>query len=441
MGHRPRLSVVIAVIICVAAIAAVVLYHKVPPAADKAPEVANEIVIVKEQPRRITVKNDSAVGTDVRRSPASIPREREDEASAEEDDAPGPDDVGEAAHVGSPAPERLPSSNDKWAGKEYKIVEVFYATDRKRTGDPEPAGVYGAEISDLELGKLEVSIPKRHQCGNLESPSFLRLEFHEHPEKHIVLLRVSERISEDAWTGGIDDRLAGSRAKAVLLFIHGFDDTFEFAARRAAQLAFDLGLDGVPALFSWPSQGTDHGYLTDEERVEAAVPDLKQVLTLIRKRTKAKSIHIVAHSMGNRVLCNALREFAIEKSDVRVNQVILAAPDIYSRVFNNQLAPEIVKVCGRVSLYASSKDKALILSMKFHNNPRAGLSGADIVVAPGIDTIDASNVDTSLIGHGYFAENRTVIEDIFQVIAHESPPSLRHLVKLGKELAIYWGFP
>lgn len=439
MSQRSRLLVAIAVVVCVAVLA-IVLFRSVPPAEEKAPAPAadKEPDVAKKHYRK-AMKRDVG-GRTGDRSPASIARDGET-APAAKDDEPGEGDVAEAGHVHDFASETLPSSSEKWTGKEYKVVEVFYATDRKRTGDPEPASVYGAETGDLQLGRLEVSIPKRHQCGNLESPSYLRLEFHEDPEKHIVLLRVSEPISEEAWTGGIDDRLAGSRAKAVLLFIHGFDDTFEFAARRAAQLAWDLGLDGVPALFSWPSQATEQGYPADEDRVIDAVPDLKRVLTLIRKRTKAKSIHVVAHSMGNRVLCNALREFALEKSDVRVNQVILAAPDIYSRVFSKQLAPEIIKVSGRISLYASSKDKALALSMKIHQDPRAGLSGADIVVAPGIDTIDASNVDTSLIGHGYFAENRAVIEDIFQVIAHESPPNLRHLVKLGKELAIYWGFP
>jgi esterase/lipase superfamily enzyme len=321
-------------------------------------------------------------------------------------------------------------------------VEVFYATDRKRAVSEKPSEIYGADSSDeLQLGRLEVSIPKGHKLGNLESPSMLHFEFHEDPKKHIVLLEVGPPLSEAAWTTGIDNRLNASTEKAALLFIHGFDDTFEFAARRTAQLACDLSLDGVPLMFSWPSQGTESGYPADEDRVMTSVPDLKQVLTLIRTKTQAKVVHVIAHSMGNRVLCNALREFALEKADLRLDQVILAAPDVYTDLFRRQLAPEIVKVCKRVSLYASSEDKALLLSMKLHRDPRAGLSGHDRCLAPGIDTIDASTIDTSLIGHGYFAENRTVMDDIFLVLRHQFAPNLRHLVRNGDDPAVYWTFP
>ena len=70
----------------------------------------------------------------------------------------------------------------------------------------------------------------------------------------------------------------------------------------------------------------------------------------------------------------------------------------------------------RITLYASSNDEAIKLSKKVHAYPRAGESGPDIVVVPGLDTIDVSNVDTSLLGHSYFAEKRTVISDLFYLI-------------------------
>jgi len=150
-----------------------------------------------------------------------------------------------------------PSIKTPWSGKEYRVVEVFYATDRKRVVSEKPSEIYGADSSDdLQLGRLEVSIPKGHKLGYLESPSMLHFEFHEDPKKHVVLLEVGRPLSEAAWTKGIDNRLTASTEKAALLFIHGFDDTFEFAARRTAQLACDLSFDGVPLMFSWPSQGS-----------------------------------------------------------------------------------------------------------------------------------------------------------------------------------------
>jgi len=41
---------------------------------------------------------------------------------------------------------------------------------------------------------------------------------------------------------------------------------------------------------------------------------------------------------------------------------------------------------------------------------------ARLVVVPGVETIDASHVDTSLLGHSYFAETRSVLSDMFYLI-------------------------
>ena len=53
-----------------------------------------------------------------------------------------------------------------------------------------------------------------------------------------------------------------------------------------------------------------------------------------------------------------------------------------------------MKTADRVTLYASSSDEALALSKQVHGYPRAGESGDQLVVVPGIDTIDVSAVNT-----------------------------------------------
>jgi esterase/lipase superfamily enzyme len=69
-----------------------------------------------------------------------------------------------------------------------------------------------------------------------------------------------------------------------------------------------------------------------------------------------------------------------------------------------------------VTLYASSKDLALVASKKVHGYARAGDSGQGIIVVPGIETVDATQVDTSLLGHSYFADTQTVLADMFYLI-------------------------
>jgi esterase/lipase superfamily enzyme len=81
-----------------------------------------------------------------------------------------------------------------------------------------------------------------------------------------------------------------------------------------------------------------------------------------------------------------------------------------------------VRTADRVTLYASSNDEALVLSKKVHGYPRAGDSGAELIVLPGMDTIDVSTVDTSLLGHSYYGNNLTVLADLFDVL-HESKPA------------------
>ena len=78
-----------------------------------------------------------------------------------------------------------------------------------------------------------------------------------------------------------------------------------------------------------------------------------------------------------------------------------------------------------ITLYASSNDEALKISKEIHGYPRAGDSGRNLVVVPGMDTIDVSLVDTSLIGHFYYGSNNTVLSDLVDLLHESKPPSQR----------------
>jgi esterase/lipase superfamily enzyme len=123
-----------------------------------------------------------------------------------------------------------------------------------------------------------------------------------------------------------------------------------------------------------------------------------------------------------------------------LRQIILAAPDIDVELFK-RLAESFRSKANRVTLYASSKDRALSMSRRIHDRPRAGETGAGIVVMPGIDTIDVSAVDTELDGHSYYGDNRSVISDIFQLLRHGFPPGERFgLVQVLAPSGRYWLF-
>jgi esterase/lipase superfamily enzyme len=127
------------------------------------------------------------------------------------------------------------------------------------------------------------------------------------------------------------------------------------------------------------------------------------------------------------VLTGALKELVLADPSMRekFDEIILAAPDIGAETFRCDLAPKLAAAGSRVTLYASSGDDALRVADRVRAYPRAGDSGAALVMAPGVQTIDASAVDTSFIGAPQEALERSALADIGQLLAGQQPPAER----------------
>jgi esterase/lipase superfamily enzyme len=303
---------------------------------------------------------------------------------------------------------------------------------------------YGNQRGELQVGTCRVSIPWTHEVGQVEQPSLLRLEVRDDVRKHVVL-HETNRQEDNAFYQQLRDQVLAASRPEVFVFVHGYNVTFEGAARRTAQIAFDVKFAGAPIFFSWPSQGGLLQYTVDENNVEWAVPHLKQFLLEVTRRSGAQSVNLIAHSMGNRALTAALRELQLQlgEESALFNQIILAAPDIDAEIFRRDLAPALIKSAERVTLYASSNDQALAASKQVHGYARAGDSGADLVVIPGLETIDVSQLDSSLIGlgHSYYGSSNPILLDIRQLIEFALPAAQRHglLPQAYGELT-YWMF-
>jgi esterase/lipase superfamily enzyme len=303
------------------------------------------------------------------------------------------------------------------------VVRVFYATDRMQVvGKGDPRYDHGRSTSgQISYGECAISIPRVHRLGKLETPSILRLEFSPDPEKHIVLQQVRD-LEESIFLELVAASVAKSPAKEAFIFIHGYKVSFEDAARRTGQIAFDLHFVGAPIFYSWPSNGKLADYLKDETNITWSTPHFQGFLSLLSQHSGAKRIHIIAHSMGNRAVCDALKALSYDpNSNLRFNHLVLAAPDIDADTFR-ELAATLQRLSGRITLYESSKDKALQASKKIHGNPRAG---EPLLVIPGLDTIDASAVDTDFLGHSYFSDNWPLLSDIHSILFKDDPPAER----------------
>jgi esterase/lipase superfamily enzyme len=321
----------------------------------------------------------------------------------------------------------------------YTTIRVFYGTNRAETGSQTPAEMYGTRRTETSFGFCDVSIPRNHRAGRLESPSIWRLELREDPRKHVVLLRVLRRsrtqfisaLQQEVWSSmALVETADGPSLSGgeVFIFVHGYNNTFEDAARRTAQIAFDLKFAGAPVMYSWPSQSRSslEAYRTDGQMAGWSEEHLIDFVSTVARESGARRIHLIAHSMGNRVVAAALRrlvEQCVNGRLPRFNEVILSAPDIDADYFKTAIAPRIVHSADRITIYSSSRDYALKISSFF--NPlarrRLGEAGEELTVFPeypNIDVIDATQVDTDLfsLNHSYHADSPTILSDLQLVL-------------------------
>jgi esterase/lipase superfamily enzyme len=210
----------------------------------------------------------------------------------------------------------------------------------------------------------------------------------------------------------------------MLVFIHGYNIPFAVAAQRTAQIHYDLGFQGAPAFFSWPSGGRLLHYLGDEASSEWAAAHLRDFLDLLAARSGATRIHLIAHSMGNRPLLSALAEIGRRDRAQSMcgdapaprifSQVVMAAPDLDTDMFT-QLKDAMQNAAERVTIYASRKDRAVIGSVFLHRFKRLGVPSPPPPADPKIESIDASNASTGFLGHSYYGSS--ILWDVKRVLA------------------------
>jgi esterase/lipase superfamily enzyme len=147
--------------------------------------------------------------------------------------------------------------------------------------------------------------------------------------------------------------------------------------------------------------------------------------------------------MGGRILTHVLERISrltLPSEAARLRQIIFAAPDIDAETFK-KAAIQFHSRSERCTLYASSNDEALSISKALHGYARAGDAGEHIVVMQGLDTLDASAMDTSLLGHSYYGNKRSILADISDLLRYGHNPDGRFGLVPGIHAAgSYWLF-
>jgi esterase/lipase superfamily enzyme len=294
---------------------------------------------------------------------------------------------------------------------------VLVATTRQR--DPRPGTFFNGErASSLDYAAITVSIPPTHIPGEIEwttAPPG-------NPNSNFVVHEAAYLDGDKAFVHALNTQLAmrpkGSRN--VWLFIHGYNTLFAEGLYRSAQVVHDSKAPGVQVLFSWASRGKLTDYVYDSNSATVARDGLEHTLRLLLA-SDADQVNIVAHSMGNWVTVEALRQFRISgdlRNESKINYVFLAAPDIDLDVFKSQVR-RFGKPLKPYYIVLSKDDKALGAS-QFIAGGRTRV-GADANVeelaALGAVVIDLTTVNANdSTNHGKFAQLATVAPQLFDVL-------------------------
>ena len=293
-------------------------------------------------------------------------------------------------------------------------VPMFVVSTRKGKGDSN-------ELADGVRDSLQtVTVPPGHRPGEIERASFGANS----PEKHFTV-SAFRGLDDAEFQQEVATHLSGriGSNRDVLVYVHGFNTSYDEARFRLAQIATDGRFGGVPVLFTWPASGSLFDYEAAKESASSSRDALAQVLVELGALPDVGRIHILAHSMGSWLTMEALRQDAIAgKPDLggKLGDVMLAAPDIDVSVFRNQVAK---LDASHISLMVSVNDRALGLSRRLAGDrPRLGAlnprNEADKAVLDrlGVKVYDLADESTGFIGHGTYANAPDVVKRIGAVI-------------------------
>jgi len=294
-------------------------------------------------------------------------------------------------------------------------VQMLVATTRTRSSNP-------AEMFTGERGltpafaDLTVSIPPSsvRKVGEVAWPKKLPAN----PATDFAVLG-TEELSIDGAKAWLSASVRKSPDRSVLVFIHGFNNRFEDAVYRFAQIIEDTRSGSAPILVTWPSRGSALAYGYDRESTNYSRNALEALFQYLANDREIKEVSILAHSMGNWLALEGLRQMAIRNGELpaKFKNVMLAAPDVDVDVFRSQIA-DMGKDRPQFTLFVSQDDRALAISRRVWGNV-SRLGAIDPEKTPykeeladnNIVVLDLTKVKSGdKLNHGKFAESPQIVQ-------------------------------
>ncbi len=317
-------------------------------------------------------------------------------------------------------------------------VPVLFITDRNDDGGPSVATRFGRNQTatvELTCGRIVYSpVAGRRLGGNFAGP----LAFGD-----------KTPTGQDNCIDFIVAGMKQSNKTRLLLFIHGYNNSFEDAVRRTITSASDIEYDGAVLVWSWPSAGTVGGYFRDSESARRTQRFLWRFLSALLTRPEVGRLDILAHSMGTRIAMFLLDRLS-DTGATKIGDVVLAAADEAKTIMGDTIA-DIVRFAPRLgrtrTLYAAAHDRPLLTSRLLHDTERAGIGGDRLLVTRGLESVDATAVEAgfwkSLVtgSHAHVFQVPEAINDLKALLKDGKTADQRKLTRRGRNGLPYWLIP
>ncbi|CAM5761554.1 alpha/beta hydrolase [Bosea minatitlanensis] len=308
-----------------------------------------------------------------------------------------------------------------------------------RAPDQDPGVLFSGERGEMSFAEIVVSMPPdaRRKAGEVQWPSRLP----GNPETDFVTAKV-EKLDRRQAVALFHNAVQKVPKRRVLVFIHGFNNRFEDAVYRFAQIVHDSRAEAVPVLFTWPSRGSIFAYGYDRESGNYSRDALENLLQTLARDPAVGEVSILAHSMGNWVTLEALRQMAIRNGQIpaKIANAMLAAPDVDIDVFRKQVM-EMTGRRPRFTIFVSQDDRALAVSRRvWGSTARLGAIDPDAepyrtaLASSGITVLNLTKLQTGdRLNHGKFAESPEVVRLIGSRLI-EGQPITDSRIGLGDRL-------
>jgi len=299
-------------------------------------------------------------------------------------------------------------------------MQLFYGTDRNIGDTSDPGEYYGNQRGQMNYGAAMLITAENGKNARVSAV---------------------QPMSRAEFLSSLRSALATAERPSILVFAHGFNRSFDQASRHMTEFLHSTGFGGVPVLWSWPSSNNPVGYLEDETNMRWAEPDFARFFTDILEDSGAETVHLVGHSLGGRAVCEVLVDRLLPAgADLhRMGEFVLLAPDIDSEVFQRDYAPALLRAGLNVTLYTSANDKALASARALRRYPRAGDSSGGPLLISGMETIDVTSANHSVLGHSYFEKGGIIAQDLGELLNDQVRAADRKdLLRVDTPSGAYW---